>query len=43
MDRTRLFSAMPSDKTKGNRHKLEHRKLHINLKKNFFKVDRAVK
>lgn len=32
----RLFSAVPSDRAKGARHKLEHRKLHLNMKRNFF-------
>jgi len=32
-DGSRLFSVVPSDKTKGNGHKLKHRK---NLRKNFF-------
>lgn len=37
-DGASLFSVMPSNKTRGSRQKLIHRKHHLNMRKHFFTV-----
>ena len=36
MDGARLFSTAPRNSTRGNRHRLEQKKFHLNMRINFF-------
>ena len=36
MDRVRFFSVVPSSRTRDNGHRLERRKFHMSMRKNFF-------
>ena len=37
-DRARFFSVVPSGRTRGNGHRLKHRRFPLNIRKHFFTV-----
>ena len=37
-DKARLFSVVPSERTRGNGHNLKYRKIHLNIQKHIFIV-----
>jgi len=41
-DGARLFSVVPSNRTRGNEHKLKHKTFRLNTMTNFFEGDRAL-
>lgn len=37
-----VFSLLPSDRTRHNRHKFKHKELHLNMRRDFFKHGRTL-